>query len=279
MKLLSQNKIYCLFKTLTLAISLAILVFGNAAAQTFNPSCYSNADGWSVTKIEKTFDGTYVYLNYYSYKKNYEFWIDPGMYIENNNSSSSPKFLIKEFLHNKLNRRYILKPFTTYNFVLKFEKIPDIWTEINIIEPTQIGNVSWYWKCISLNQPEYLRLNLDNFILNSGIDFLKSVTHPTNIFKGFRYNVDYNMARVTLYYEDYYTDLKIKFNGKLVTDIIVVDDNDFIEPFASLQLIKDFIVKLNQKKAANDFEKYIGKVIKDMTAIELACLTLTILRN
>ena len=148
-----------------IVITICIIFLFQAHSQTYYPSCYSNAHGWRITKIESTISGTYVSMSFYTDKSDYEFWINSGMYIEKRNDSYSKKYYILSFLDNQLNTTYKLNPLTEYNFTFKFEKIPDSWKDINIAEPVVKGYNCWYWNYISLNKPSTERLKLDNFLL------------------------------------------------------------------------------------------------------------------
>lgn len=206
-------------------------------AQTYNPSCYSNAKGWKITKVETASAGTFVHLSVYTYEKGYEFFIHPGMYIENYNVPGTARYNIVGFDGNKLNTIYQLEPYTEYNFTLQFEKIPGTWKDINIIEPSTTGYQSFYWKYISLDRPSSERLPLDNFFLHKGLSFLKNYAHPANDFKRYTYSIDYNAINVTLYYENCITDLSIQFDNNEVTSVKLVKDTDWLMPFVSLEVL------------------------------------------
>jgi hypothetical protein len=261
-------------------ILLMIVGLATTEAQTINPSCYSNADGWKITKIENGYDGTYVYLFYYSYKTNYNFWINPGMYIENDKNPNTVKYRLVSFVDNQVNTKYSLNPFTGYNFILKFEKIPSHWTDINLIEPYTQGSFPWYWKNITLNLPESNRLKKDNFLVYDVLPFLNSFVHPTNTLQTYTYSVDYNEIRVVLYYEGYHTDLKIHFADKLISNIEVMSDNDFIYPFSALSLLKDYLLsQSNEQEYVSRFEVYLHKAFSSMNGRDIASIILTMMWN
>jgi hypothetical protein len=85
---------------------------------------------------------------------------------------------------------------------------------------------------------------------------------------------------VTIYYDGYVTDVRIKFVGTLIYDMAVVYDNDFIVPFKSIESIRDFIQSRDeQSKYSSQVEQYLNKKISEMTGTELACVALTALWN
>jgi len=249
-----------------------------STAQTVNPSCYSNAESWKITKIENSDASTYVYLNYYSYDNSYVCWFNSGMYIESADFNSS-KYYIRGVDNNQLDTRYKLEPFTEYDFVLRFDKIPDAWNTINIKEPPVQTGTSWHWNYIALNRPETQRYKLDNFFTNAVSDFLITYAHPLNTFKGYRYSVDDNLIHATIYYESgYHIDLKIYFDNNLVDRIAIVDDNDEFTPFASLTLLRNIIFKQrNGEVYASEFERRLNTAINQMNGRQLACVYLTTL--
>jgi hypothetical protein len=264
-------------------ILLAFMAFtGKVIAQTTNqPSCYSNAAGWSIDKIEQTYDGTYVHLKFYSYEANYSFYFDAGMYIVNHNDPSGAKYYVQSFVNNQLSQNYSLQPYTEYEFILQFQRIPSAWTDIDLEEPAPRDNsyTPWHWEYVSLNRPTTERLKLDNFLLGDGINFLKQSVHPLTTMRYYRYSVDHNSIRVALYYEGgYVTDLKIDFYSDFVYNISVEYDNDFIDPFTGLELIRDIILDEDKDhKASSRLEQYLRKQINDMSGRELASVALTVL--
>jgi hypothetical protein len=247
---------------------------------TYSPSCYSNADGWTIDQIETNDNGTYVYLSYYSYKANYAFYINPGMFIANYNDQNSAKYYVQELQNNQLNTTYSLASYQHFNFVLKFDRIPSDWTDINIQEPPVTGGNAWYWNYISLNKPSTERLKEDNFLVNKGIDFLRNFAHPLDDFKFSTYTVDYGSMRIAIYYDGYVTDLRIKYLGSMIYQMSILYDNDFIVPFKSIEAIRDFIQSQdNQNKYSGELEQYLNKTVSEMNGAELACVGLTILWN
>lgn len=261
---------------------LCVFVFGiSASAQTINPSCFSNAKGWTITRIENTTDATVVYLQFYTYKSDYKFFINPGMYIEQYNKTGSARYTIKSFDGHELNRMYSVQPFTTYYFVLRFQRVPDSWTDINIAEPATAGYNAWYWKYVSLNRPESERLKLDDFVRKMVLDFCKTFAHPTNTLRKYTYSVNRNQINLTLYYEgNIVTDLEFSFDGKLVTDVSVIYDNDFINPFSLLTLIRTWIMENDTDGESTDMlEEHFSRTIREMTGRQLAAVALTVLWN
>jgi hypothetical protein len=262
---------------------LAILLFINSAYSqtTYDPSCYSNAHGWSITKIEVTDSRTYVYLNFYSYESQ-RFYFNKSMYIENYNNQFDSKIYIRSVLSNDLETIYTLQANTEYNFILEFDKIPYSWTDINIKEPYVSSSVvSWYWKYISLNKPSTSRLPIENFLRNSGINFLAGAAHPLNTYKSYRYNIDYDEILLTLYYyNDYHTDLKITKVGDFFSKIRIVDDNDCMlcYPFSSLEFLKNLAFdQSNYETYSSQIERFLGKYINDMDGREVASLLLSLM--
>ncbi|MFY0631313.1 MAG: hypothetical protein JXR05_13085 [Flavobacteriaceae bacterium] len=268
-------------KRITLLFFTAFFCITNLKAQTFNPSCYSNVDGWTITKIENNYDGTYVHLNVYTHQSDYEFWIVPDMYIENYNNPGI-KYRIKSFMNNKFNTRYSIEPMTNYNFTLKFERIPSSWTDINIKEPYQgVSSTTWYWNYISLNKNQSHRLKIDNFFLNNAIKFLASVAHPFDTFKSANYTVDYSNVKVTIYYNGgYYTHINIKKNGSFLSFSRndVVDYNcTLCDPFMGVYLLKQTLLgKNNYEEYETKIERYIGKTLNDMDGYDLTSFILTL---
>lgn len=265
-----------------IAFLLCVFIFCiSISAQTINPSCFSNAKGWKVTRVENTSTSTLVYLEFYTYKENYKFFIHPGMYIEQYDKYGSARYYIKSFDDNELNKFYVATPFTTYRFVLRFQRIPDYWTDITIAEPATAGYNAFYWKYISLNKPASERLKADNFVIYNVVDFCKTFAHPTNTLKKYTYSVDKNSINLTLYYEQgYYTDLQFTLDGKLITNVSVIDDNDFVPPFFLLDLLKSWIMKNDSNgEYTSRLEREFNKALREMTSTELVCIILTVLWN
>lgn len=262
---------------LFLSLLLTLTIPRVNAQTSLRPSCYSNAIGWTIDKIEQNDDGTYVYMSYYSYAANYRFYIQPGTYIESYNNPGGPKYYIQSFLNNELNQWYNLQPNTEYNFVLKFQRIPTDWTDINIKEPTPAeSNVkAWHWDYIALNRPSTDRLKIDNFLVNQGIGFLKQTVHPLTNLKYYRYSVDYNSIRIALYYEGgYVTDLNLGID--FISSVNIVYDNDFVPPFTALEIMRDLIMQQDKdQQSTSRLENYLRKRVNEMNGKELASVALT----
>ena len=228
-------------KSILITLSLFALTCSAMAQTTYNPSCYSNAIGWTISSIDQNYDGTYIHLSVYNYSNNYQFYINPGMYIRNHNGFSTEKYAIESFMDNNLGQAYSLQPFTEYNFTLKFPRLPADWTDIDLEEPKSPDNsyTAWYWDYLSLNKPSTQRFKLDNFLIHDGMGLLKQTVHPLTNLSFYKYAVDDNSIRVVLYYQGgYVTDLKIDFYLDLVSSITIVYDNDFIEPFTLLEVMR-----------------------------------------
>jgi hypothetical protein len=244
-------------------------------AQVYNPVCFSNAEGWKITQIENSSGSTVVHLQYYSYKPNYQFWINSGMYIENTASSYGRKCYISSFVDNALNTMYKLEPYTDYNFVLKFEQVPSSWTTVNIVEPPTSGYEAWYWKNLSLISSSPTRLRPHKFMETNGLDFVKQCTHPLSTFKRMDYSVDYNKIRVTVYYASNVTDLEIKFNIDGIYDTKVVYDSQLFNPFSVFAVIRDWIIS----EVKPEDRKLVDQMISNLSGKDLATLALNIMWN
>lgn len=262
---------------------IAFLLINNASSQTtYSPSCFSNAHGWTITKIENTATSSFVYLKFY-YHTNYNgFYINSRMYIENYNNRYSPKLYIKRFVNNELDTKYNASSKTSYDFIFEFDRIPSDWTDINIVEPDGIdGSRGFFWKYISLNKPHTSRLKIDNFLLNKGIKFLAGAAHPFTNYQFSVYSIEYDTIHVTLYYEgDISTYVKIIKDGDFFKRIRVMYDNDcdFCYPFTTLGILKDMVFSQeNHDKSTSSIEKYLGKVINDMDGNEVTSVVLTLL--
>jgi hypothetical protein len=246
---------------------------------TINPSCYSNAHNWVITKIERLSNKTLVHFNAYAATAE-KFFFHPSMYIENYNNNYSQKLYVKSATNANLNQWYTLNAKTGYDFVLEFDKIPDDWTEINIIEPTSTNSIAWYWKYISLNIPPDKRLKIDRFI-NKALGFLGGAAHPFDTHLGSRYSINYNEALVTLYFNDgYYTHLRIKteYNFLTISPEDARDYNcDLCPAFGGLFLLKEAVLKQDNAGEKSKFERYIGKLLNDMNGYEVASLILTLM--
>lgn len=121
---------------------------------------------------------------------------------------------------------------------------------------------------------------ISDFLKNKGVEVLAGLAHPSNTYKSGSYNVYSDKVCVKIYYDGYTTELDIKRDGNFFTGINVISDDDFITPFAGIELLKDIaldIVKDNsdeQNKSA--FQKKINKKISEMNGKDLACLILSL---
>lgn len=121
---------------------------------------------------------------------------------------------------------------------------------------------------------------MDDFFKYKGVKVLASLAHPTNTFKSGSYEIYSSAVYVNIYYESYTTKLKITRDGNFFTKTDVIEDNDFVAPFAMVELIKDLalelIVNSEDQQNKSTFEKKINKTISNMNGKDLACLVLTL---
>ncbi|WP_428667033.1 hypothetical protein [Runella sp.] len=269
--------------TLLFASALLVAVTTCSFAQTtYNPSCYSNAHGWTVTKVERYDNRTLVYLSVYSHTEE-KFFFHPTMYIENYDNLYDRKLNIRSVYNNRLDTWYTIPSKTQYDFVLEFPPIPGHWSNINLKEPASTqGYTSWYWTYISLNEPSTNRLKIDNFFLHYGIGFLAGAAHPFDTYQKCVYTIDYNQIILTIYYNGgYHTKLTIrKKDGFLTfTRSDTTDNNcDLCSPFLSVYLLKQAAMNqdnFNQHQSA--FQQHLGKLINDMNGYDVASFILTLM--
>ena len=125
-------------KLLPLSVLLFILTTCSFAQNTYAPSCYSNADGWTISRIERYTNRTLMYMSLYSYEEE-RFFFHPSMYIENYNNPYGQKLYIRSAIYNQLDTWYTTNAKTQYDFILEFPPIPTAWTDVNIKEPSSQG--------------------------------------------------------------------------------------------------------------------------------------------
>lgn len=122
---------------------------------------------------------------------------------------------------------------------------------------------------------------MGSFFKYEAVKTLAGLAHPTNTYKSGQYTVYDSYILVDIYYEQYITKLKIFRKGDYFTKIVTISDNDFIPPFAGIEIIKDFLIEGTEdteerRKLMNGFEKRFDKAVLDMTGKEMACMALTI---
>lgn len=121
---------------------------------------------------------------------------------------------------------------------------------------------------------------MESFVYNEGIELLAKLAHPTNTFKSAKYRVESNSIWVDIYYEGYNTELRINRSGDFFTGVEVIYDNDFVNPFSAVGLLKDLVVDYindnSDVKTKNDFERLINKAISNMNGQDVACLIFTL---
>lgn len=142
------------FRVITIIFCIVIITNLSAQTTTSSPACTTNATEWIIESITVSDDYTIVKYKFYTTRSDYKFYIHPSMYIQKYNNTNATNYYIKEFTSNKLNTSYTATAKTTYYFELKFEAIPKGLTNISIIEPSSEGATAWYWKNITIKNPE-----------------------------------------------------------------------------------------------------------------------------
>ncbi len=126
----------------------------------------------------------------------------------------------------------------------------------------------------SFSQAQYM----SDYFKYKGIKSLALLAHPTNTFKTGRFEIYSDKVWVKIIYEDYKTVLEIERENNFFTDIRVLNDNDWVTPFAGIEIIKNIAYEAleDEDEDKSKIEKRIGKAFSDMTGIEMACLILTL---
>jgi hypothetical protein len=122
---------------------------------------------------------------------------------------------------------------------------------------------------------------MDEFFRTVGVQTLAGLAHPTNTYNSGKYKInDYTIGVLIIYDENYVTELELTKEGSFFTNIRVVKDNDWVSPFAGIELIKDaaldYINSNSDKEHQSLFEKKINKTISEMDGRDLACLILSL---
>jgi len=144
-----------------------------------------------------------------------------------------------------------------------------------------IKNILLLFSCSVLFISSSFSQSMGSFFKYEAVNTLAGLAHPTNTYKSGQYTIYDNYILVEIYYEQYTTKLKILRKGDYFTEIITISDNDFIPPFAGIEIIKDFLIEGTEdteerRKLMNSFEKRFDKALLDMTGKEMACMALTI---
>ncbi len=276
-----------------------LLTIGLSAQVTYSPYTYSNVDEFTVKKISIDNYYTTVELQLYTTRSDYEFFFHQNMYIQKSNDIYSKKYYVRSFVNNELHTKYKADPYTTYNFTLKFQKIPAGMTKINIIEPYTEGYTAWYWKNISINNssPTYYSSynsntsnqksyksssSMGNFFKYVGVSTLAGFAHPSNTYQSGYYNVYNNYVDVEINYNDgLYTKLRVYKKNGFFTDIKVMADNDFPPPFFFASVLKEIADEAiqyseDEDETKNRLEEELGKAFYEFDGVDIALFLLNL---
>ena len=129
---------------------------------------------------------------------------------------------------------------------------------------------------------QYPQGAIERYFYSQGVRTLAQLAHPTNTYKSGTYRVENNSVFITINYEDgYYTQLKVKREKPFFSNIDVLEDNDFVNPFTAVEFLKNLLLEATKddsekEKSKSDFEKRFDKKLENMNGIEVACLWLSL---
>lgn len=117
---------------------------------------------------------------------------------------------------------------------------------------------------------------IETFLKGSCKDFMETFAHPTKTLNTYDYSINGNTAYVNLYYKDDYAKFKIVFDGNWITELTVVDDPDFLNPFSLLWFFKETVLEKDGKRVR---ETILDKTLSQMTGKDVGLVFLNILWN
>lgn len=124
---------------------------------------------------------------------------------------------------------------------------------------------------------------MGDFFKKEGVRTLAELAHPSNTFKGGRYEIEDNHVIVTINYTGgINTKLKLYRSGHIFTGINVLYDNDWFPPFGGTYLLKEVLMDAMDALNTNQeqeilagFEGFFKKKVRDFSGEEFALLIMT----
>jgi len=94
---------------------------------------------------------------------------------------------------------------------------------------------------------------MNDFFKYKGVEMLAGLAHPTDTYQKGESKVSDNKVWVKIYYDGFTTELQLTRVDNFFTDITIISDDDFISPFAGVELIKNIALDIIK----DDSDKFI----------------------
>lgn len=133
--------------------------------------------------------------------------------------------------------------------------------------------------------------NLEKFIRESGVQVMASLAHPTNEYIRGSYWIseDGSLVTMTAYTKDSFwgntvtTTVTFSRSGYFFTGMRVDEDNDSVDPFMAISILKAALNEEIESSFATDeqgivveLERYLGKSIARMDGIEVSLILMSL---
>ena len=122
--------------------------------------------------------------------------------------------------------------------------------------------------------------SLEKYIKYQGVEDLAFFAHPTSNYKSGTYRIDSDRVRIWIDYEDTGAELELTYRGGWFNDIRVIHDDDWFDPFAGIQFMKDVVMELITENVSDEnldfFERQFKTTLEKMNVKQLACMYMTV---
>ena len=121
---------------------------------------------------------------------------------------------------------------------------------------------------------------MEDYFQKRGVAILANYAHPTNTFQAGTYTVTDDYVIVDILYEGgIETKLKVYRQGEGFSRVSVLEDTDFVDPFACVKFISDAILEqCKDSDAKNEivraFENSLNKTLREFSRTDWALLVI-----